>query len=247
MSLSHLAPIPNLLNAKRVLCIQPHPDDMDIACGGTLAVLADRGAHITYLTVTDGGAGSPLRRDENELANVRKHEQLKAGRYIGVQEYIWLSYRDADYLPGQQLQHEFIRAIRQVRPDTVVTIDGWLPYEAHPAHRNVGLSAAAAVLFSAMGNIGNSHELQPHGVQCIAFGFTARPNTFVDVTNTWQRKMAAIRAHESQFPDHTWPFFEHYFEAKAAQHGPAAGGEKGEALKVLAPIHLHCNVDAENM
>ena len=146
MSLSHLAPIPNLLNAKRVLYMQPHPDDVDIACGGTLAVLADRGAHITYLTVTDGGAGSSVRRDENQLANVRRLEQIAAGRYIGVQDYIWLNYRDAEYLPGQQLQHDFIRAIRQVRPDTVVTIDGWLPYEAHPAHRNVGLSAAAATL-----------------------------------------------------------------------------------------------------
>ena len=77
MSLSHLAPIPNLLNAKRVLCIQPHPDDVDIACGGTLAVLADRGAHITYLTVTDGGAGSSVRRDENQL---RQRPQTRANR-----------------------------------------------------------------------------------------------------------------------------------------------------------------------
>jgi LmbE family N-acetylglucosaminyl deacetylase len=247
VNLLDLAPIPKLLDAKRILCIQPHPDDMDIACGGTLAVLAEQGAHITYLTVTDGGAGSNERRDEAELANTRRQEQMNAGALLGVQDYIWLDYRDAGYLPGEQLERDFIRAIRQVRPDTVITVDGWLPYEAHPAHRAVGQCAAAAVLFCGMGNIDWEDNLPPHRVERIAFAFTGKPNTYVDVTAKWDVKLQAIRAHQSQFPDSVWPFYNAYLDAKARQYGAHLGVEKAEALKVLAPIHLHCNVDALDM
>lgn len=246
MSIFDLVPIPNLLDAKRILCVQPHPDDMEVSCGGTLARLADQGAHITYLTVTDGGAGSAIRQDEGTLAWLRRGEQLAAGRVIGVQDYRWLDYRDADYLPGEQLQKDIIQAIREVQPDTVITLDPWLPYEAHPAHRNVGLCAAAAVLFSGMPNISVGAD-EGYDVACIAFAFTSKPNTFVDITDTWSRKLVAIRAHASQFPDEAWPFYGQYFEAKAVQYGAQINAKKGEALKVFRPVHLHCNVDAMEM
>jgi LmbE family N-acetylglucosaminyl deacetylase len=244
MSILNLFPIPNLIDAKRVLCVQPHPDDMEVSCGGTLAKLADQGVSITYLTVTNGGAGSSTRQDEEQLASVRRNEQMQAGQIIGVSDYLWLNYNDADYLPKEQLQADIIQAIRDVRPDTVITLDPWLLYEAHPAHRNVGLCAAAAVLFSGMPNISPWTNSAPHDVTRIAFALTAKPNTLVDVTDTWGRKIAAIRAHRSQFPDSTWQFFSQYFEAKAIQYGSQISSEKAEALKVFAPLHLHCNVDA---
>jgi N,N'-diacetylchitobiose non-reducing end deacetylase len=248
MSIFDLVPVPDILDAKRILCVQPHPDDMEVSCGGTLARLSDLGAHITYLTVTDGGAGSSIRQDENKLAALRHEEQLQAGKIIGVQDYRWLNQRDADYLASEKLQTDIIQAIREVKPDTVITLDPWLPYEAHPAHRNVGLCVAAAVLFSGIPNIpANSLESTGHEVFCIAFGFTAKPNTFVDITTTWPRKVDAIRAHASQFPEESWPFYGQYFAAKAMQYGGPMGVEKAEALKVLRPVHLHCNVDAIDM
>jgi LmbE family N-acetylglucosaminyl deacetylase len=249
LSIFDLYPVPNLWEAKRILCVQPHPDDMDVACGGTLALLADAGARITYLTVTDGSAGTFVPRDEQELARIRKTEQEAAGREIGVTDYLWLDWWDADELPPGRLQQDLVCAIRRVRPDTVVTVDPWLPYEAHPAHRTVGLCTAAAALFSGLPNIGdNSPEAPgPHEVRRVVFVFTARPNTFIDVTATWARKLAAIRSHKSQFPDAVWPFYERYFEEKARELGGRANTALAEALKVLAPIHLHCNVDAEYM
>lgn len=243
-SLSSLLPTPNLLDAERILCIQPHADDIDIACGGTIARLAAAGKHITYLTVTDGGAGAAQRIDEATLAKIRVQEQLQAGQLLGVKEYLWLGYRDADYLAPEDLQRDLITAIRKVRPDTVITLDPWLLYEAHPAHRNVGLCAAAAVLFSGMGNIGDE-ATEPHGVSTIAFGFTSRPNQFVDVSSVWGRKVQAIRAHASQFPEAVWGFYGTYFAKRAELYGEQAGCAKAEALKVFTPMHLHCNVDAE--
>jgi LmbE family N-acetylglucosaminyl deacetylase len=249
MSLFDLYPVPDLWQSRRILCVQPHPDDMDVACGGTLARLADTGAEIVLLTVTDGGAGTMVRRDPAELAAVRRQEQEAAGRIIGVREYRWLDYPDAELLPEAKLQHDLIQVLREVRPDTVFTVDPWLPYEAHPAHRSVGLCTAAAVLFGNMPNIGPppSTGAPLHSPARIVFAFTARPNTFVDVTAVWERRLQAVRAHASQFPEQVWPFYEAYLTQKARDLGPRAGAEFAEALKVLAPIHLHCNVDAEFM
>ncbi|OFW77436.1 MAG: hypothetical protein A2201_12345 [Alicyclobacillus sp. RIFOXYA1_FULL_53_8] len=250
MSLYDLLPVPNLLDAKKVLCIQPHPDDMDISCGGTLAKLATEGAHITYVTVTDGGAGTEVRKDEGELIAVRRGEQWAAGAYIGVSDYVWLDYKDADAIPREQLQHDLIRIIREQRPDTIVTVDPWLMYEAHPAHRDTGLAAAAAVLFCGMANIHPEHleqGLQPFRPERVVFSFSAQPNTFVDITSTWERKLKAIRSHQSQFPDSTWSFYGKYLDLKSEEYGKQAGCARAEGLKVLAPTHLHCNVDAFNM
>lgn len=243
-SLAALLPVPNILDAERILCIQPHPDDIDIACGGTIARLADAGKEITYLTVTDGSAGAFQRTDEATLAKVRVQEQMTAGGILGVRAYRWLEYRDADVLVEKQLETDFIAAIREIRPDTIITVDPWLPYEAHPAHRTVGLSAAAAALFSGMPNIGGD-EAEPHGVSTIAFGFTARPNQLIDVSGVWNRKEQAIRAHASQFPEPVWGFYGQYFAKRSQLYGAQAGCNHAEALKVFTPMHLHCNVDAE--
>lgn len=243
--LEQLLPTPDLMDAKRVLCIQPHPDDIDVACGATVAKLAQAGAHITYLTVTDGGAGATERTDENQLATTRRKEQSQAGEILGVKNYLWLDYRDADYLDSAALQRDLINAIRTVRPDTVITIDPWLPYEAHPAHRTVGLCASAAVLFGGMGNIHPKSDATPHSVSSVAFAFTARPNTYIDVSETWTQKLAAIQSHKSQFPPEVWAFYSQYLEAKATQYGLETQSTHAEALKVFTPMHLHCNVDAE--
>lgn len=246
MSIFDILPAPKLTDAKHVLCIQPHPDDMDIACGGTLAALANEGIQITYLTVTDGGAGTPVRLSEEALASSRRNEQMAAGAYIGVTDYRWLDYPDAQLLPEAELQADLIRVIRETKPDTVITVDPWLPYESHPAHRTVGLSAAAAVLFSGMPNISADQVdsgLAAHTVDRIAFAFTADPNTRIDVTSTWDRKLKAIHSHQSQFPDQVWPMYQQIFEAKARDIGQSSGYEFAEGLKVLAPFHLHCNID----
>jgi LmbE family N-acetylglucosaminyl deacetylase len=242
--------IPNLKEAKRVLCVQPHPDDIDISCGGTIALLSAEGAHVTYVTVTDGRAGSAERRDEVELANARRREQESAGAFLGVRDFMWLNYRDGDELPYAMLESDIIREIRVHKPDTVITIDPWLPYEAHPAHRQVGLCTASAVLLSGLANICPEQVdagLDVHTVNCIAFAFTSKPNTYLDVTSHWEQKMKAIRIHQSQFPDDVWPTYRAYFEAKATAYGQHIGAKYAEALKVLKPIHLHCNVDAMDM
>ncbi len=248
MNVLDMQSLPNIHDSNIILCIQPHPDDMDVSFGATIAKLASAGKTIIYLTVTDGSAGTFAPSDKKALAIKRRNEQQTAGEWLGVSQYLWLDYDDAKYIPEENLQNDILQAIRTYKPDTVLTVDPWLPYESHPAHRTTGFAAAAATLFSNFGNIGLiSNDSELHQVQAIGFTFTAKPNTYVDVSTTWDLKFKAIRSHQSQFPSDGWSFYETYFNAKGAEYGQILHCEKAEAVKMLAPIHLHCNVDIDRL
>jgi N-acetyl-1-D-myo-inositol-2-amino-2-deoxy-alpha-D-glucopyranoside deacetylase len=84
------------LRAKRVLAVQPHYDDNDIAAGGTLAALQESGAELVYLTVTDDLMGVVDTSLSQKAAAARlKSEQESAGKIIGVRKHYWLGYPDA--------------------------------------------------------------------------------------------------------------------------------------------------------
>ena len=88
----------NLQEAQNILCVQPHPDDTDIALGATIAMLAASGTRITYLSVTDDAAGlrgSDALLPYAERAELRRAEQLRAARTLGVAKVLELGFPDA--------------------------------------------------------------------------------------------------------------------------------------------------------
>ncbi len=246
-----MIPIPELLKARKILCVQPHPDDADLAAGGTIARLVEMGAQVTYLTLSDGCLGTydPAVKP-NQLTGIRQREQAQSADLLGVEDLLWLNHPDGGLSEVSNLQREIMQVIRQVRPDAVLTVDPWLPYEAHPDHRAAGLAASSACMFSAMPGY---HPEQLQGqvsswrVPIIAFYFSAKPNTFVDVSAVWDQKVQAILAHASQFPEPVWQQFAPLITAKAKQYGAQAGCNLAEAFKVLTPEHLHVFVDAWEM
>lgn len=244
MDLSPILPIPNLLEARNVLCFQPHPDDLDIAAGGTLARLTDAGAHITLVTVTDGSKGtSDPTAEPRTLAQSRRAEQTAAAEATGVQDLIWLPYVDGELPETEAVRDEIIDIIRRVRPDLVLTIDPFLPYEAHPDHLRTGRMVLAAVLFAPLPHFAPGG--QPYEVPAVALAQTHRPNTYVDVTAAFDRKLAAVAAHRSQFPPEPLQRFSAYLHIRCAEYGQKIGAQYAEAFKVLTPTHLHYNPDAE--
>lgn len=256
--LLQMLPLPELLTMRRILCIQPHPDDMEVAAGGTIARLVQAGALVAYVTVTDGGLGSVNPRDDRETIRLRRRrEQEAAAQILGVQELRWLDFPDGGPYTEDEVRVKLLAEIRRFRPEAVITVDPWLPYEGHPDHRKTGMAAVAAALLAAFPRAGEEAQAteagaatpgeRPAGVRAVILAATAYPNAFVDVTATWETKMQAIRAHASQFPDASWPFYEGYFRAKAAQYGKGIGAERAEAFKVLTPTHLHMNPDARWM
>jgi LmbE family N-acetylglucosaminyl deacetylase len=249
MDIHDILPLPDFERCKSLLCIQPHPDDNEVGAGATIAKLAASGCKITYLTVTDGSMGSvdPL-ESPKAIAAIRRNEAQASASYLGVSECIFLDVPDGSYPDAKLLCQKIVQAIRGVKPDMIMAPDPFLPYEAHPDHRRVGMAAAEACLFSMFPGFKTGVEEQTAWVvKGIAFHSTACPNTFVGVDDTWDMKMTALSMHKSQFPKEMLEKLGMYFCFKAAQYAAGSPYQKAEAFKVLSGDHLHMNVDTINL
>lgn len=233
-----------------MLFVQPHPDDTDIGAGATVARLARQGAEVFYLTVTDGSAGAAgPEADRRSLAALRRQEQERAAGILGVRRLLWLDYPDAGDYPEHRVRLDVIRAIRELEPELVVTVDPWSPYESHPDHRLCGLAVAGAALLYALPTIRTDPEVdrrfRPYPLAGVAFYHTAHPNQYVAVDEEdWRRRWEAIACHRSQLDEATLEAYRLYFEARARQHGQAVGAPRAEAFKVLPTSLLHCVPEA---
>jgi LmbE family N-acetylglucosaminyl deacetylase len=238
-----------LLQARRILCVQPHYDDNDIGAGGVLAALHERGAELIYLTITDDLLGVlDATLPTEQAARLLKEEQHRAGEIIGVGRQIWLGYPDAGEFSVFRLRREIVRYIRQLRPDFVFTCDPWLPYEAHPDHIRTGLAVAEAAILYHLPRFITDPKIdasyQPYELKGIGFYLTHAPSLTFDIS-AWQAiKHAALDCYRLQFTVDTMASLHRKLETFERQTGQAAGFEYGEPLKLLAPDQLHIDTTA---
>lgn len=242
-----LAP-PDIMGAKRVLCIQPHPDDNEIGMGGTIAALADSGCQVHYLTVTTGDLGNKDKTATKEqTAAIRRREAELAGRHLGACGFYFLSHGDSTLENVTELSVEIAKVIRKVQPEVIFCPDPYLNYEGHYDHVVTGRAAANAFHLTDIPNFPGEDGLPAWHVPAIGFYFTARPNTVIDITSHFERKFQAIALHDSQMDERNLAMYRLYFQMKGAELAKGRGFELGEGLKVLSPLHMHCFVDAENL
>lgn len=195
---------------RRVVAIAAHPDDLDFGCAGTLALWASRGAEVHELLVTSGDKGFEDDRPLEEKQAIREREQRAAARELGLAEVHFLRFPDGEVENTPTLRHAIVRVLRQVRPDTVLSFD---PsnlafdnfYRYHPDHRAAGMAAYDSV-YPAVGNRNFfpdllTEGLAPHKVGQVYFIGPPEPNTWIDISSTIERKIAALRAHTSQVKD----------------------------------------------
>ena len=246
-SLIGLRPEEAFENCKTLLSIQPHPDDTDIAAGGTVARLSSRGCRIIYVTVTDGGAGTTdPSMSWDRLSDIRKREQQAAAQTLGVSELIWLDYRDSELRPTLELRNRLITLVRHYKPDVILTVDPWLPYEAHPDHVATGLVASEAFFFSNLTNINREDlekGLEPHSPRYIAYYWTKNPNLYIDISDLIDVKKKAMAAHQSQFTQEVIELLVNYSQLL----GKRAGYRYAEAFKILNQTALHINSFADTL
>lgn len=249
MNLQQILGLPGILEIRKILCVQPHPDDNEVGAAGTLLELAKRGCEIVYVTVTDGRAGAPDETTQpQELVETRKREKEAAGRIVGVSRHIDLGFPDAGSYSKEQVVARLMPILRAERLDMVMTVDPWMPYESHPDHIKTGGAVAEAVLF-ADNKVLFKDSGSPFSVPQVAFYGTSYPNTFVEITEHWERKIQAILAHDSQFNNGEWAMVSMYLQYQASelfkQWQKALGAEQdnksglAEAFKVLTPHQLH--------
>jgi len=243
-----LMPMPDLLQTESLLVIQPHPDDLEIGAGATVAKLIRAGKKVSCLTVTDGAAGTYDGSVEgSELAATRKAESETAAKIIGVKDLHWLNFPDGGNLIYDEIRAAITSMIRRLKPESVLVCDPWLPYEVHTDHIRTGLAAAEAAFLANMPRfcpVDIENGLQPHAVKIVAFYYTAYPNTFIDVADTWTLKMQAIDCHVSQFSGGKAEDFKTILQARAEALAAESGAALVEAFKVLSPGHLHIFEDA---
>ncbi|HSL47450.1 MAG TPA: PIG-L deacetylase family protein [Candidatus Deferrimicrobiaceae bacterium] len=193
------------------MSIHAHPDDQEFTVGGTLAKWARAGCEIVSICITSGGAGSnkhtPPDMTRETLVSIREDEQRDACRILGVKETIFLGYEDGMLEPSIALRRELTRLIRRHRPEAVLTGDPTVRYYGatymnHPDHR-VAADVALDAVFPSAGTRLIFPELlaeglEPHEVRQVYIHGAERPDTYVDIAETLDVKLAALRAHKSQ-------------------------------------------------
>jgi LmbE family N-acetylglucosaminyl deacetylase len=194
---------------RQILVITAHPDDVDFASAGTVATWTDAGIDVTYCVVTDGDAGgNDVTVARADMASIRRGEQIAAAKQVGVNNVLFLGYPDGRVEATLALRKDLARVIRQVRPQRVACPSPERNYArpgvSHPDHRAVGSAALDAVYPDARNPFAFPELLDGEGLapwtvsEVWLMGSPLAPNHHVDVTETFNRKISALRAHESQ-------------------------------------------------
>jgi LmbE family N-acetylglucosaminyl deacetylase len=195
-------------DAKRVLCVAAHPDDIDFGFAGTVASFVRAGLHVTYLLVTRGDAGGFDDTPREQMPVLREAEQRAAAAAVGVEDLIFFDgYRDGTITVTLELRKDISRVIRQVRPDRILTNSPMRRWDrigaGHPDHLAVAEATTCAVYPDARNAFAfpellADEGLEPWTVREIWFVASPNPDYFVDITDIYPRKLAALQAHATQ-------------------------------------------------
>ncbi|MEX2538272.1 MAG: PIG-L deacetylase family protein [Actinomycetota bacterium] len=226
----------------RVLVVSTHPDDIEFACAGSVAVWVNEGADVSYVIVTDGSTGTADPELFGEkLAAIRREETLNAAKAVGVTDVRFLGYLDGYVEPTLDLRRDIAREFRRARPHRFIVMDPQiLPggfFVNHPDHRAVG-QASLDITVTAGTTPGHFPELLQEGLEpwrgCREI-YVAGPGggeTAVDITATVDRKIEALKSHASQIDWDVDPMIRGWTKANGQEHGM----EHAELFHVIRPL-----------
>jgi len=192
----------------RVLVVTAHPDDVDFGASGTVAGWVQAGIAVTYCVVTDGDAGGfDPDVPRSEIPTIRRAEQVAAAAAVGVTDVRFLGYRDGVLTVTHGLRRDISRVIRQVRPQRLLTQTPERNWEripaTHPDHMAAGEATIQAVYPDARNPFAHPSLLDDEGLDAWSvsevwlMGHRTQSH-YVDITEHFPRKIAALTAHESQ-------------------------------------------------
>ncbi len=226
-----------------VLAVYGHPDDAEIAAGGTLARWARAGATVWLLVCTTGEKGSQdPDQDPEELIRLRVEESAASTELMGFADHFHLDHPDGEVENDVELRGEIVEHIRRLRPAAVVCPDPTAVffgdrYFNHRDHRVTGWAALDAVAPAA----GNPHYfreqlaagLETHEVSEVFLSATFEPNCWVDIGDTIETKIDALFRHASQLVE-TGDWFREFLRERAEDGGRRAGVRYAEAFRRLS-------------
>jgi LmbE family N-acetylglucosaminyl deacetylase len=183
-----------------IIVIGAHPDDADNKSGGTAALFAEMGHNVKFVSVTNGDAGH-YNKGGGHLAKIRRAEAEKAAKELGIKEYTVLDNHDGELLPTLDVRHQIIREIRNWNADVVLSPR---PADYHPDHRYTGTLVQDAAYLVIVPNVTpDTPPLEKNPVflyleDRFQKPYPFQPDIAIDITSTFDKKMQALSAHESQ-------------------------------------------------
>jgi LmbE family N-acetylglucosaminyl deacetylase len=228
------------MTAYRILAIHAHPDDVEILAGGTLAHLADRGHHVTIVTMTPGDCGS-AEQGPDEIATIRRKEAAKAAALIGA-EYICAEFRDMAVFNDDTSRRRVTELLRRVQPDIVLTAS---PVDYHCDHEAASVLVRDACFAAPAPNYKAGEAPPIKAIPHLYFmdpdegrdrdGVPVLPHFVVDVGQYMERKSAMLGSHESQRKwlqkHHNMPDYIETMHEWTRHRGRLANVEFGEGFR----------------
>jgi bacillithiol biosynthesis deacetylase BshB1 len=216
-----------------VIAVGAHPDDVEIACGGTLARLVQQGYRVGIIDLTDGEP-TPL----SPGPEVRLAEAQAAARALGVPVRVQLELPNRRLFDSFEARLALAKQFRRYRPRLVLGFGEKTPL-ASPDHWQAMLITEAAVFYSRLTKWDEHFDHLPvHSIQAfwyysLAFHTLDLPpgtgHLVVDISHTLEQKLAAVHCYQTQFP----PAKAHVFDRlrnQALHYGSIAGFHAGELL-----------------
>jgi bacillithiol biosynthesis deacetylase BshB1 len=239
------------------LAIGAHPDDIELCCAGTLIKLAKQGYRTAAVTLTRGEAGT------RGTPAIREKEFAAAAAIMRVAVHRPLEMMDGGIEETYENKLQIVRVIRELRPRVVATIH-W--ESRHPDHIHSSHLVRDAAMISGLKNLaigslvrsgkgeremeGEEEPWRPFRVLYYPERFEVAPSFIVDISDAFEQKMRAIRAHESQFHGPNFekygtdktsisrPEFLGFIETKNRRWGEMIGAKYGEAFVVRESVRI---------
>lgn len=222
----------------RVLAVYAHPDDPEVSCSGTLARWARAGSEVHLVIATRGEKGSSdPGADPDTVADLRAMEAGAAATIMGLASHELLGYPDGELVNDVELRGRLVERIRRIRPDVVMGPDPTAvffgtSYVNHHDHREIGFSLLDACAPAASSPLYFPSAGPAHQVDAVYLSGTLEPDTWVEITDTLEVKVAALLCHESQLGSDAGHAAD-VVRRRAASAGSAGGVAFAETYRVM--------------
>lgn len=225
-----------------ILVFAAHPDDAELACGGTIAGLVAKGKKVVIVDLTQGEMGT------RGTPESRKAEALASTGILGLADRWQLNLPDTTFGNSREEQHLLIQALRYFRPSVVLAN---AVSDRHPDHARAAKLAEDACFYSGLPKIETSYAgkmqeaWRPNLVLHYIQSDWIQPDLVVDISAVWETKLKAIKSFKTQFhnPDSlepetfiSTPRFLKFLESRAREFGHQIHVEMGEGFTCRRPI-----------
>jgi len=219
----------------------PHPDDIEIGSGGTVAKLVKLGYRVGMVHMTNG---EPTPRGTPEI---RAKEMRAAADILGVQVLEMLELPNRVLMDGPEARYALSTVLRRYRPPILVGMAGRTP-SASPDHYQAQLITEASRFYAQLTKWNDRFDgTEPYRVDHLIYRPTRigaeithwHTQFVVDISDTIEQKIEAVRCYRSQFDEERFAYLEHYMRSGAGVDGSSIGVRYGELFALPRPLGVN--------